>query len=133
RAGAGRYLGGAVGQVGGTLHARHGKNAAAGLRLLRWLQLRSLRAPLPAAQGRPDRSAYRRPVQGRTGRRARQGRRDACRGGSRQLARRASEANVIPHAVTSSAGSDVLLHVLLALAVVVALGRAVGVLFVRLG
>src|SRR5262249_4682831 len=52
---------------------------------------------------------------------------------SQPRARRASEANVIPYAVTSSAGSARLLDVLLALAVVVALGRALGVLFVRIG
>src|SRR4051794_9368393 len=46
---------------------------------------------------------------------------------------RGTPAPMILPAVIAGAGSDVLLHVLLALAVVVALGRIIGVLFVRLG
>ena len=48
--------------------ARHGPHAAAGVRVLRRLQLRPVRQAASAPEGAPDRPADRRPVQGRAGR-----------------------------------------------------------------
>ena len=53
-----------LGKWGRDFNQRHGPHAAAGLRVLRRLQLRPVRQELSAAQGPSDRPADRRPVQG---------------------------------------------------------------------